>query len=75
MRSLKEGTPCADCRQMLEPEALQWDHIPGTEKIATVSDLVRQGASRAKIEAEIEKCELVCANCHASRTVARRLGA
>lgn len=27
--------------------------------------------SRRKLLAEIEKCELVCANCHALRTVAR----
>jgi hypothetical protein len=38
-----------------------------------VSDLVRRG-SRARVLEEIEKCELVCANCHAARTV-RRLGA
>jgi hypothetical protein len=27
-----------------------------------------QGASRARIKAEIENCDLVCANCHSTRT-------
>jgi hypothetical protein len=72
-RSLKAGRPCADCGGHYPPEALQWDHLPGAQKTANVSDLVRRG-SRARVLEEIEKCELVCANCHAARTV-RRLGA
>jgi hypothetical protein len=40
---------------------------------ANLSDLARAG-SRRHVLAELEKRHLVCANCHALRTV-RRLGA
>lgn len=72
-RSLKAGRPCADCGGFYAAEALQWDHLPGATKLANVADLVRRG-NRARVLEEIGKCELVCANCHAARTV-RRLGA
>ena len=39
---------------------------------ASVATLVAAG-SRQLVLAEIEKCDLVCANCHAVRTYERRL--
>jgi hypothetical protein len=70
-RSLKEGRPCADCGGTFHPAAMQWDHLPGTIKAADLSNLGKRGSPRRVIE-EIAKCELVCANCHAVRTVRRR---
>ena len=49
---------------------MQWDHLPGFVKLGEISGRLRN-ASRAKILAEIEKCELICANCHAIRTFNR----
>jgi hypothetical protein len=49
---------------------MHWDHLPGMEKAADVGALY--GGSRRRVLAEIAKCELVCANCHAVRTVRRR---
>jgi hypothetical protein len=69
-RGLKEGRPCSDCGGVFHPVAMQWDHPPGVEKIADVAFLYR--GSRARVLREIEKCELVCANCHAIRTFMRR---
>ena len=66
-RSLKSNTPCADCGQTYHPAVMQWDHLPGFEKTGNVSDFARKH-SRKRVLAEIEKCELVCANCHAART-------
>lgn len=66
---LKIGRPCYDCGGMFSPEVLDWDHRPGTGK--------RFGLSKMKdrqietIWAEINKCDLVCANCHRTRTAAR----
>jgi hypothetical protein len=68
--ALKEGKPCTDCGAVLPPRAMQWDHLPGNEKIDHVATL-RQANNRRRILAEIAKCELVCANCHAVRTLAR----
>ena len=67
--SLKEGQPCTDCGGIFHPAAMQWDHLPGTTKLASVAALY--GHSRARVLAEIKKCELACANCHAVRTYRR----
>ncbi len=67
MRELKSGQPCTDCGGVYPPEVMQWDHLPGTQKLADVS-LMR---SREAVLAEIAKCELVCTNCHAIRTFQR----
>jgi hypothetical protein len=71
--SLKASKPCADCGEVFHPAAMQWDHRPGVEKVADVSDL-RAKTSRRRILEEIAKCDLVCANCHAVRTFLRRRG-
>jgi hypothetical protein len=70
VRQLK-SEPCVDCEHTFHPTAMQFDHVRGV-KVLKVSDLVARGCSRAKILAEIAKCELVCANCHAVRTHERR---
>jgi hypothetical protein len=49
---------------------MQWDHLPGSEKLGDISTGMRW-LSRAQILEEIAKCELVCANCHAIRTFKR----
>jgi hypothetical protein len=69
--SLKEQRPCADCGVCFPAAAMQWDHLPGTQKVADVSNLVRR-LCKSRVLEEIAKCELVCANCHAVRTVSRR---
>jgi hypothetical protein len=71
---IKASTSCADCGCSFHPAAMEWDHLPGTEKVAEISDLVRAGKTLALRE-ELQKCELVCANCHAVRSYVRRSGA
>jgi len=68
-----KDAPCVDCGGRFPPYVMQFDHLPGFEKVASISNLVKNMASRVRILAEIEKCELVCANCHAMRTRARLL--
>ena len=49
---------------------MQWDHKPGFEKLGDISaDFWDR--TRDDILAEIAKCDLVCANCHAVRTFGR----
>jgi len=52
---------------------MDFDHLPGEDKVKYISKMVARSWSLAKIDAEIAKCELVCANCHRIRT-ARRQG-
>ena len=62
--------PCSDCGGRFEPCCMDFDHLPGADKLMEVSAL--RGSTREKLEAEIAKCELVCANCHRIRTRDRR---
>jgi hypothetical protein len=71
MDDIKSKTPCADCKLKWPPYVMQWDHLPGSVKVANVSDLARRGAKTAAMT-EMKKCELVCGNCHAIRTNNRR---
>ena len=59
-----------DCGGSFHFRAMHWDHI-GNDKEENVSVMVLRGLGRKKILAEIAKCELVCANCHAVRTYKR----
>lgn len=70
MSSLKQDIPCTDCGQSFPPYVMHWDHLPGHEKIDEIGSMVGS-RRRDVILAEIGKCELVCANCHVMRTVAR----
>lgn len=64
--NLKATSPCIDCNQYFHPCQMQYDHT-GSDKVASISDLIRNSTLTA-IKLEIEKCELVCSNCHAMRT-------
>ena len=70
MAALKEGVPCADCGQIFPVWVMHWDHLPGYEKVGSISAMVGS-RSRAITIAELRKCELVCANCHVLRTLSR----
>lgn len=61
---------CADCGYNKNAYALQFDHI-GDDKKKNVSDLIRSDYGWKTIVEEIQKCEVVCANCHAIRTKKR----
>lgn len=61
---------CADCGYDKYPEALDFDHLPGTVKVAGVSSMSYSAWDR--VLEEIDKCEVVCANCHRHRTRIRK---
>lgn len=65
-----KGGRCIDCGFSGHPAALQFDHLDPTTKVAEVTTLIRVSWERAL--AESQKCDLVCANCHAIRTFVRR---
>lgn len=71
--AIKLASGCVDCKDpTVPPWRLQFDHLPGTEKLFNVGD---QGHSWSRVQAEIAKCEVVCLPCHVKRTVARKLAA
>lgn len=67
---LVRQVPCMDCGGSFSPCAMQFDHVRGVKR-ADVSRLVSRRCSLAVIQAEIAKCDIVCANCHCVRTAER----
>jgi cytochrome c553 len=60
---------CVDCG-IANPVLLDFDHL--RDKVAEISQLVNAGMPWAVIKAEIDKCEVRCANCHARKTARER---
>ena len=61
--------PCADCGRSYPYYVMDFDHVRGTKRFN-----LSTGAQRFSFEnilAEIAKCDVVCANCHRSRTFTR----
>ena len=72
VNKIKTETPCADCGVSYPPYVMQFDHL-GEDKDRDIATLTRSPVSLARLMAEIAKCEVVCANCHAERTHKRRV--
>lgn len=64
-----ESHPCVHCGES-DPVVLKFDHRGEGDKIDSVSNLIRN-ASWFKIEAELEKCDVLCANCHRRKSAAQ----
>ena len=70
--TLKENTPCMDCLTYYPAPVMEFDHVGGHTKTDTISRMVGNELSIRTILIEIQKCELVCANCHRLRTIQRK---
>ena len=57
---------CARCGYNEHPAALHFDHRDHTQKAFNISQDPKR--SWESIEAEIAKCDVLCANCHSVRT-------
>lgn len=58
--------PCLDCGEV-DIVVLEFDHRDGREKEAEIGRLIGTG-EWPKVEAEIAKCDVRCANCHRRKT-------
>ena len=63
---------CMDCGMLVEERTMPcfaWDHREPLEKSFTIARAMQENRNNwDEIAAELEKCDLVCHNCHALRT-------
>ena len=69
---IKVDRGCADCGYHEHACALDFDHREPSGKLFTIAEGSHWNLDR--LLAEIEKCDVVCANCHRVRTKSQKLG-
>ena len=62
-KKYKESLHCLMCGET-HPATLDFHHKNRTDKEFGINTRVHSGYSIDKIKQEIEKCEVLCANCH-----------
>ena len=69
------GIPCMDCNGVFAWCVMDFDHRPGEGKEFGIGSKGRLKATPerlAQVQKEIDKCDLVCSNCHRVRTKDRK---
>lgn len=66
VREIKESNPCKDCGIKYPHYVMDFDHLDN--KLDCVANMVGSSLSLETIQKEIDKCDLVCSNCHRTRT-------
>jgi hypothetical protein len=64
-REFKATKSCEVCGESA-PECLEFHHRDPAEKAFTIAD-VAASYSKERVLAEVAKCDVLCANCHAKR--------
>lgn len=59
--------PCVDCGET-NPIVLEFDHTDRSEKHFNIGEAASRRMSLRRVQAEVEKCEVRCANCHRRKT-------
>lgn len=67
VRERKE-VPCADCGVSYPHYVMDFDHRPDEIKLFGIANARGQSRTLEEIMVEIDKCDVVCANCHRERT-------
>jgi hypothetical protein len=70
VRALK-SQPCTDCGVSYPHYVMDFDHVRGEKKF-NVSSVISSFKSKQRVLDEIAKCEVVCSNCHRTRTWIRQ---
>ena len=66
-----KNKPCVDCGFVGHHTQMDYDHRNPQDKCIEVAGLLARHASWNRVQQEIDKCDLVCSNCHRIRTFAR----
>jgi 5-methylcytosine-specific restriction endonuclease McrA len=60
-----KGGKCSSCGYKKSYSALCFHHIDPASKSFNISGTRLTRVARAKLEAEVDKCDVYCLNCHA----------
>lgn len=63
----KLGGKCRHCG-IADPRVLQFDHIDPLTKVCNLGNLFA-AKDQSKVWEEVQKCQLLCANCHTIKTL------
>ena len=70
---LKKTLKCVECGND-DFRVLEFDHLNETTKLFAIGEGMKLGYAFSKIEEEIKKCQVLCANCHRIKTYEKGLG-
>ena len=70
INKIKSEAACADCGNFYPSYVMDFDHVRGEKKFNVAASM---HAGYRKLVAEIEKCDIVCSNCHRERTHQRKV--
>jgi hypothetical protein len=77
IQSLKNGKSCVKCGYNKHPEILHYHHRDGSKKDFIISEAINLKSSIIKnpeiLQQEIDKCDLLCPNCHCELHLLERL--
>ena len=69
LQEIRQNTPCTDCKENYPYWVMEFDHLGN--KSFTIGQYYNYTQSMEKVMEEVAKCEVVCANCHKTRTYMR----
>jgi predicted transcriptional regulator len=69
IQKYKQEHPCVDCGENYPYWIMEFDHLK--DKKFNLSGFYVKTAKLETVKKEIEKCEVVCSNCHKNRTYMR----
>lgn len=58
---------CVRCGES-DYRVLDYDHIDPSTKVDSISGLISRGSAWWRVEEELEKCQVLCSNCHRIKT-------
>ena len=63
VQNMKSQLSCVNCGER-HPATLQFHHLNSEDKVFNISTAARRGTSLNRIKQEMQKCIVLCANCH-----------
>lgn len=67
----KSTLQCIYCGES-HPACLEFHHRDPSNKVGNISEMIPNGYSLDSIMKEIEKCDVLCSNCHAKKEFEKR---